>query len=127
MKVYMVEDDESMRFILKRLLRKNFSSITGIGESASAEQALRKIPLFAPDIVLADISLPGMDGLEMTRRLKPQWPDLCILVVTGHDIEPYKQAALAAGAYGIVSKMNDDELLRHVGDLLGASKNGGGE
>jgi len=83
----MVEDDESMRFILKRLLRKNFSSITGIGESASAEQALRKIPLFAPDIVLADISLPGMDGLEMTRRLKPQWPDLCILVVTGHDID----------------------------------------
>jgi DNA-binding NarL/FixJ family response regulator len=123
MKVYIVEDDESMRIILKRLLRKNFSSITAIGESASAEEALREIPSFAPDIVLVDISLPGIDGIEMIQRLKPQCPDACVLVVTGHDIEPYQQTALKAGAHGIVSKMDDDELLRAVGDLLGRSNN----
>lgn len=126
MKIYIVEDDESMRIILKRLLKKNFSAITATGESESAEQALREIPSFAPDIVLVDISLPGMDGIEMIRKLKPQYPDLCMLVVTGHDIEPYKQTALKAGAHGIVSKMDDDELLRVVEDLLGESKNGEG-
>ncbi|MDG5816968.1 response regulator transcription factor [Chitinispirillales bacterium ANBcel5] len=124
MKVYIVEDDNSMRFILKRLLRKNFSSITAIGESEDAEQALREIPSFAPDIVLVDISLPGIDGIEMIRRLKPQHPNLCMLVVTCHDIDLYRQTALNAGVCGIVSKMDDDELLRAVGGLFDRCKKG---
>ena len=125
MKIYIVEDNDSMRIILKRLLRKNFSSINAIGESEEAEEALREIPSFAPDVVLVDISLPGIDGIEMIRRLKPQYPNLCMLVVTCHDIDLYRQTALNAGACGIVSKMDDDELLHAVGDLFGRCKNGG--
>lgn len=93
------------------------SASAGGLEALSGEEALREIPSFSPDIVLVDISLPGIDGLEMIRKLKPQCPDACILVVTGHDIEPYKQTALEAGVHGIVSKMDDDELLRAVGEL----------
>ena len=125
MKVYIVEDDGSMRIILKRLLRKNFSEITSIGESESAEKALEEIPSFAPDVILVDISLPGIDGIEMIKKLKPTCQELCILVVTGHDVETYKQAALKAGAHGIVTKMQDDELLRYISELLGRSKQGG--
>ncbi|KMQ53075.1 DNA-binding response regulator, LuxR family [Chitinispirillum alkaliphilum] len=125
MKAYIVEDDESMRIILKRLLRKNFSAVTAIGESESAEKALEEIPSFAPDVILVDISLPGIDGIEMIRKLKPQCQDLCILVVTGHDIEPYKTAALKAGAHGIISKMDDDELLRAIAEQLDKSRGEG--
>jgi DNA-binding NarL/FixJ family response regulator len=125
MKVYIVEDDDSMRIILKRLLRKNFRSITAIGESESAEKALIEIPSFSPDIALVDISLPGMDGIEMIRKLKSIYQVIYILVVTGHDISQYREAALSAGAHGIVSKMDDEELLSAIGKLLTERKNGG--
>lgn len=118
MKVYIVEDDEAIRMILKRLLKKNFKTISAIGESEYADKALREVPSFAPDILLVDISLPGTDGIELIKRLRPQCRDAGILVLTGHEIEQFKQAALNAGADGIVSKMDNDELLRSIEKLL---------
>jgi DNA-binding NarL/FixJ family response regulator len=118
MKVYIVEDDEGMRIILKRLMKKNFSSITAIGESLSADDALREIPVFAPDILLVDISLPGMDGLELISKLKPQCRKAGIIVLTGHEIDQYREIALNAGAHGIVSKMDDNGLLQTIREIL---------
>lgn len=118
MNVYIVEDDESMRMILKRLLRKNFPSVTRVGESESAEKALENIDTFSPDLVLVDISLPGMDGIEFIRRLHNEQKKICILVVTGHEIELYEKQAYAAGAHGIVSKTDDKQLLETIKMLL---------
>ncbi len=118
MRVYIVEDHDSMRIILKRLLRKNFPSVTEIGESETAEKALDEIPSFVPDLVLVDISLPGIDGIEMIRRLKPECRETCILVVTGHEVGIYRQAAMDAGAYDIVSKYDDHKLLECIGKIL---------
>lgn len=118
MKVYIVEDDESMRIVLKRLLKKNFHSITAIGECGSADTAIKEIPSFAPDIVLVDISLPGMDGIELIPILRQQYHNTGILVLTGHEIDQYKQIAFDAGANGIVSKMDDDGLLHAIRELL---------
>jgi DNA-binding NarL/FixJ family response regulator len=117
-KVYIVEDDEAMRIILKRLLKRNFSSITAIGESSSADKAIKEIPSFAPDVVLVDISLPGMDGIELIPKLRQQCHNTGILVLTGHEIDQYKQVALNAGANGIVSKMDDDGLLLAIRKFL---------
>jgi DNA-binding NarL/FixJ family response regulator len=117
MKVYIVEDDEAMRILLKRQLKKNFSSITAIGESESADNALEKIPLFAPDIILVDISLPSMNGIEMIRKLKPQCQKAFIFVLTGYEVEQYQKVALEAGADGVFSKM-DDRLLLTIRELL---------
>ncbi|MBD3316204.1 MAG: response regulator [Chitinivibrionales bacterium] len=117
MKVYLVEDHESMRIILKRLLRRNFPGISVVGESASAETALEEIPVFKPNLVLVDISLPGMDGIEMVRRLKSCYPDLCILVVTGQEVDIYRQSALEAGAHDIISKDDDAPLLESIAAL----------
>jgi two-component system invasion response regulator UvrY len=113
----MVEDNEDMRFILKRLIKKNFKSVTSIKESDTAEKALLEIPIFKPDLVLVDISLPGMNGIELIRMLKGKSSCTCILVVTGHEIELYKQAALDAGAHDIISKSEDEKLIRVIGEL----------
>jgi two-component system invasion response regulator UvrY len=125
MKCYLVEDHESMRFILKLILRRNFPAITDIGESDTAERALMEIPVFVPNIVLIDISLPGMDGIELIRRLHPVCRSLCMLVVTGHEIELYRQAAIDAGAHGIVSKSDSKALIEAIREIMQKSENGG--
>lgn len=117
MKVYIVEDYELMRMILKRLLRRNVPTITAFGESDTAEDAMLRIPAFNPDIVLVDISLPGIDGIEMIRRLKPQFRKMKFIVVTAHEVEIYAQAATEAGADGIISK-NDDGLVQKISGML---------
>ncbi len=118
MRAYIVEDDESMRIILKRLLRKNFPFIKEYAESESAEQALAEVPVFSPDLMLVDISLPGIDGIEFIRRIEKQKRGPSILVVTGHEVDMYRQAALNAGADNIVSKADDKSFLKIVAELL---------
>lgn len=114
-----------MRMILRRVLKKNFPSIKSVGESETAEEALIKIPVIKPAIVLIDISLPGMDGIELIRRLKLQCKALCILVVTAHEVEFYKDKALKAGAHNIVSKSDFDALINKVRILLESKDSGG--
>lgn len=118
MRVYIVEDNESMRIILKRMLRKNFPSIEKINECDNAEQALVEIPDYRPNLVLVDISLPGMDGIELIRILKPKCKFICILVVTGHEVELYRPAALEAGADDIISKSEGEKLISAVRSLM---------
>lgn len=127
MKAYIVEDDESMRFILKRLLKRNFPEITSVGESETAETALEDLQTFEADVVLVDIVLPGMNGIELIQQLKPNCRNVCILVVTGQEIELYKHKAYNAGAYDIVSKSEFTKLLESVKTLLTIKKQGGCE
>ncbi|MFP4418706.1 MAG: response regulator [Chitinivibrionales bacterium] len=122
MKVYIVEDHDSMRLILRRLLKKNFPVVTDIRESETAEKAMEEIPSFSPNLVLVDISLPGIDGIEMIRRLKPQCHGMYILVVTGHEVSMYRQSALDAGADEIVSKYDDEQLIGYIQHFLDKGK-----
>lgn len=124
MKIYIVEDDDNMRLILKRLLKKHFQNIE-VKESATAEQALDEIPQFNPDLVLVDISLPGMNGIELISSLKPKCAVICILVVTGHEVEIYKKAAFDAGAHDIISKMENVKLIQSIKELTEKRKQGG--
>jgi two-component system, NarL family, response regulator LiaR len=124
MKVYIVEDDDDMRFILKRIVKKNSPGVE-TKESATAEQALVEIPEFAPDVTLVDISLPGMDGIELIRRLKPKCNAICILVVTAHEIDLYRESALEAGAFDIISKMEAARLSQSIKEAVRKGKNGG--
>jgi DNA-binding NarL/FixJ family response regulator len=117
-KAYIVEDNDDIRLILKRMIKRRIREIEFIGESITAEQALEEIPKLKPDLVLVDISLPGIDGIELIRALKPKCDLLCILVVTGHDVERYKQAAIDAGAHDIVSKSEDTTILQCVRELI---------
>lgn len=121
---FIVEDYEPMRMILKRILKKNFPEIKTIVESATAEDALVRIPEIKPAIALIDISLPEMDGLELIGKLKQKCKGVCILVVTAHEVEFYKEKALQVGAHDIASKSDFDGLITVVKSLLGRRETG---
>lgn len=78
-RVYVVDDSRVCRFALKKLLQID-ASIQVVGESDSAEKALREIPRVAPNVVLTDVLMPNVDGLELTRRLMASYPLPVILI-----------------------------------------------
>ena len=75
------------------------------GQAGDAEEALSIFDAVAPDLVVTDISLPGMNGLELLKNLLTLHPDLPVLVVSRHDEELYAERAVRAGARGYVSKL----------------------
>lgn len=83
-----------------------------VGEAASAEEALQKTGTLNPDIVLMDISMPGINGIEATRQIHKQFPQTSVLVLTVHEDKAVLQDALKAGALGyIVKRSAKPELL----------------
>ncbi|MCI0394247.1 MAG: response regulator transcription factor [Chloroflexi bacterium] len=114
--VFIVEDHEIMRRMLAKIIQYT-SGLTLCGEAASAEAALKQIPDCQPQLVLIDVSLPGMDGIELIGILSQQNPDLLLLAVSGHDENVYAADALRAGARGYVMKGKLEKLeeaIRHV-------------
>ncbi|MEE9253870.1 MAG: UvrY/SirA/GacA family response regulator transcription factor [Pseudomonadales bacterium] len=102
-KVLVVDDHELVRAGIVRML----SDINGIevtGQCDSGEGALEQIREHPPDVVLMDVRMPGMGGLEATRRALRIDPDLKIIAVTVCDEEPFPSRLLEAGAQGYVTK-----------------------
>lgn len=88
------------------------------GQAADADEALRLFDELDPDLVLIDVSLPGMSGLELVKHLVARVPDVKALVVSRHDEALYAERAVRAGAKGYISKLDADEnivdAVRHV-------------
>jgi DNA-binding NarL/FixJ family response regulator len=109
--VSIVEDDAGVRDGLVRLLgrAKDFRCLGGY---PSAEAALRELPAAPPDVVLMDINLPGMNGVECVRKLKVQAPSIQILMLTVYENPEQIFEALTAGATGyLLKQMPPAELL----------------
>jgi DNA-binding NarL/FixJ family response regulator len=102
-KVSMVEDDGAVRDIFADWINRaeGFRFASGY---ANAESALTDLPRAKPDVVLMDINLPGLDGVECVRRLKPQMPATQFVMVTVYDDADHIFEALAAGATGYLLK-----------------------
>lgn len=75
-----------------------------VGEAADGQEALEQARRLRPDVVLMDVTMPVMDGLEATRQLKAEMPHVCVLVVTSHENPEYLLEAIEAGAAGYVLK-----------------------
>jgi two-component system response regulator NreC len=102
-RVLLVDDHAILREGIKALLEKQ-ENIEVVAEAANGREAISKVAQFHPDVVILDISMPLMDGLEATRQIKRESPDVKILVLTMHDDEEYFLQLLRAGASGYVTK-----------------------
>ncbi len=102
-KISVVEDDSKFRPYLKALI-DGAPGLQCVGLHSSGESALQGIPLEKPDVVLMDIELPGLSGLECTRKLKERMSRLSILALTLHDDPQTLFDLLEAGAVGYLVK-----------------------
>jgi DNA-binding NarL/FixJ family response regulator len=116
--VALVEDDMGVR----RSLRSLLSSEPGLSCTcafATGEEAVSKIPEAGVDVVVMDIKLPGMSGIECARRLKERCPDLAILMLTVYDETDLIFDALRAGAGGyLLKRAATTELVHAIRDVL---------
>jgi len=112
--VYIVEDDSSAREILADWL-SHAGGFKCVGAHGSVEQALDHLPAEKPSVVLMDINLPGMSGIEGVRRLKPLLPEAQFLMLTVYEDADHVFEALEAGAMGYLLKQTPrSELLASI-------------
>jgi len=101
--VSIVEDDARVRGSLSKLIDST-PGFRCVSNHSSAEDALKEIPKFKPNVVLMDINLPGINGVECSRQLKPQMPATQIIMLTVYQNTEHIFNALAAGATGYMLK-----------------------
>jgi DNA-binding NarL/FixJ family response regulator len=101
-RVLLVDDEELVRTGLRMILDAE-PDLTVVGDAADGVEALARLRELAPDVVLMDIRMPRMDGLEATRRMVTQ-SDAKVVVLTTFDLDEHVYAALAAGASGFLLK-----------------------
>jgi DNA-binding NarL/FixJ family response regulator len=102
-RVLIVDDHAILRDGIRSLLERR-EGITVVGEASNGQEALKRVDQLLPDLVLMDIAMPIMDGLEATRRIKETYPDIKILILTQHDSPEFVGPLLQAGAAGYVLK-----------------------
>ena len=115
--VSIVEDDNKVRETLSQLINSS-PGYRCVSEHASAEDALEAVPVIRPDVILMDINLTGISGVECVRRLKPLLPRTQIIMLTVYQNTEHIFDALAAGATGYMLKQTrPDQLLRAIRDV----------
>lgn len=121
MKILVVDDQALMRRGLILLL-STVDGVDVVGEAADGAEALARMRVLEPDVVLTDARMPGMDGIELVGRLRQEHPDVPAVILTTFDDEPLVREALAAGAAGFLLKDSSTEDL--VSALTAAADGG---
>ncbi len=102
-RILVVDDHAIMRDGIRALLNLH-DDIEIVGEASEGKEAIEKVEELAPDVVVMDIAMPGMDGLEATRRITKKNPKVKVLVLSQHDNREYILSAIKAGVVGYVPK-----------------------
>jgi DNA-binding NtrC family response regulator len=111
-KLLVVDDEEAVRNLLKRILQEaGYEVIT----AANGEEALYKVSLEEAEVVLLDIKMPGMSGIEVLGKLTTNWPDACVIMVTAVADTQTAVKAMKMGAYDYITKpFNPEDVVQKV-------------
>src|SRR5581483_9080325 len=120
-RVLVVDDNAGFRESLLALL--DAGDLEVIGEAGSGAEALSILTKVEPDVVLMDVRMPGMDGIETTKRLKEAHPSLGVVALSGHEDQDIVRDMLVAGASGYVLKDSDGEEILNA--VIRAATGGG--
>ncbi len=114
LRVLLADDHAVVRKGIRDFLAED-PAIQVTAEAASGDEAWALLARQTPDVAVLDIRMPGLSGIELTRRIKAQYPQVRVLILTAYDDEPYVLALLRAGADGYILKTADSqELIRAV-------------
>lgn len=116
-RVALADDHRILRTSLAMFLNDN-ASIEVVGEADDGQQALDVVREQQPNVLLLDLNMPGVSGLDVLPDIRKTWPDIKVLVLTGRDEDSYIMRALRAGAHGYILKTaSEDELVQAVKDV----------
>ena len=126
-RVLLVDDEARLRQMAKRLLLSD-SEIEVVGEAADGRSAVDLNSELGPDLIVMDIAMPELNGLEATRIIRNQSANTKIIVMTAIAAEPYRQAALTLGADAFLSKgALDNELIPTIHNIFSSGPHGHGQ
>ncbi|ROQ33321.1 LuxR family two component transcriptional regulator [Streptomyces sp. PanSC19] len=115
MTTVLIADDQPMQRFGFRMLLESQDDMTVVGEASNGTEAIRLVDRHHPDVVLMDIRMPGLDGIEATRRVIATGARSRILIVTTFDLDEYAYDGLRAGASGfLVKDAQPEELLAGI-------------
>jgi len=101
--ILIVEDNLTFRHALAEILQSQFPDMV-IAEAGNGVEAFERIQDFNPDLIFMDVRLPGENGLEITRKIKIQRPDIVVMILTSYDLPEYRDVALHYGANHFIVK-----------------------
>lgn len=113
-RILIVEDNAFFLQFLKETMHLRFPSID-ILEAANGEEAMQKIKTLSPEAIFMDVRLPGENGLELTKKIKAQYPDIVVVILTNYDLPEYREAAYRSRADHFLSK---DSFLNMINSIL---------
>jgi two-component system response regulator NreC len=117
-KIVIADDHAIVRTGLRALI-KSEPAMELIGEATGGYEAIELIERSHPDVLVLDVSMPDLDGIAVTKNIKPRFPDLRILILTLHEDEALLKAALKAGAAGyILKRAAEAELISAINIIL---------
>ena len=115
-RILIVDDEDQIRTLLARLLGAHGYDCLTAESAAAARRVLKETDVA---LVLSDVNMPGESGIDFTREVLAQYPDMAVVMVTGMDDRSYADAAIELGAYGYVLKpFKPNELIINVGNAL---------
>jgi DNA-binding NarL/FixJ family response regulator len=111
----LIADDQPLQRFGFRMLLEGTPETTVVGEAENGAEAVRKCDQLRPDVVLMDVRMPGMDGIEATRRITAAGDRTHVLILTTFDLDEYVYAGLRAGASGFLLKdARPEELIAGI-------------
>ena len=109
-RVLLADDHSIVRAGLRRIVEES-GDMTVVAEASDGREAIRLVRERSPDVAVVDISMPEIGGLEVIHRLRPEYPDLPILILTMHEEQQYAVRVIEAGAMGYITKKSAPEQL----------------
>ena len=120
-RLLVVDDHAFMRVAIKAILGRDDALVEVVGEAQDGEEAITRCRELHPDLILMDVSMPKLNGIEATRKIKAEFPETSVLILTAHDDHRLLMAAVNAGAAGYVLKGDAPD---HVRDAVRAVLSG---